>query len=376
MSLKLEIENYRGLRRVDCTFPSGVTVLVGPNGVGKTTLLKVPELFRHAFDRGWSKALEHHGGHHQYKNIFAPAEARVRLRLSRRGLSWEADFDGNRDDISTPSEEVSIDGRRLGRRDDTGTVFLGDDRKARSYSQSVARVLVDIGEIGTAQLAQVPDMRCYSDFFTYQLRTSGSEYSADTYLHANGLNVLTVLRNWKDKLATRPRQAFVIEALRDAFPGFQDLEFEATSNVVDAMVVGERIGASTPLRTAANGVIHAMMCLSAVASAPSGGLVTIDEPETALHPYAIRRVLAAIREWAGEHDIDVVLSTHSPVLIEAMHDDPDHVFVFAPQSDTGPKALTEVHDATYLARFSIGDLYAESRLGGPNPTASDSGRET
>src|SRR5262245_45460247 len=100
MALHLRIENYRGLRRVDCTFPSGVTVLVGPNRVGKTTLLKIPELFRHAYERGWSKALEHHGGVHQYKNVSAAPEERVRLQLARSDLRWEVDFDGTLNSIA------------------------------------------------------------------------------------------------------------------------------------------------------------------------------------------------------------------------------------------------------------------------------------
>lgn len=365
MSLKLKIENYRGLRKVECTFPTGVSVVVGPNGAGKTTLLKVPEVFRHAYERGWGKALEHHGGLHQFKHVAAAPEDRVRLELERGDLCWEVDFDGSLDGVVMPSEDVHVAGKRLGKRDDSGAITFAGDAKIGRQPQSVLRMLADRGVVSAASLAQVPDMRCYADFFAFQLRQSGSEYSADTHLHATGLNVLTVLRNWKDKLATRPRQDFVIEALREAFPGFVDLEFEATSNVVGALVVSDAIGKATALRTAANGFIHAMMCLTAVVSAPPGGLVTVDEPETALHPYAIRRVLDAIREWSSAHKIDVILSTHSPVMIDAMHDEPERVFVFSPADGPGPRPLPELRDKAYLARFSVGDLYSQSRLGGP-----------
>lgn len=371
MSLRLKIDNYRGLRRVDCTLPTGLSVIVGPNGVGKTTLLKVPELLRHAYERGWAKALEHHGGLHQYKHLGARPDELVRLVLERGELRWEVDFDGSLDSASRPSEDVHISGQRQGKRDDTGAITLAPDRTiGRQTDVSVLRLLTSRGEVDPASLAGVPEMRAYSDFFLYQLRTSGSEYSADTHLHPTGLNVLTVLRNWKDKLATRPRQAFVIDALREAFPGFVDLEFEATSNVVGAMVVSEAFDRATPLRTAANGLIHAMMCLTAVASAPPGGVVSLDEPETSLHPYAIRRLLEAMRDWSKAHAIDTILATHSPVLIDAMHEDPEHVFVFAPAEHGGLQALPSLRDPAYLARFSVGDLYAESRLGGPWSTDS------
>jgi energy-coupling factor transporter ATP-binding protein EcfA2 len=374
MSLKLKIENYRGLRKVECTFPTGVSVVVGPNGAGKTTLLKVPELFRHAYERGWSKALEHHGGLHQFKHVAAAPEDSVRLELERGELRWVVDFDGSLDEVGAPVEDVLLAGVLIGSRDDTRAITLANGARVGHAQHSVLRVIADRGIASAAALAHVGDMRCYADFFAFQLRQTGSEYSADTHLHPTGMNVLTVLRNWKDKLATRPRQEFVIEALRDAFPGFLDLEFEATSNVVGALVVSDAFGQATSLRTAANGFIHAMMCLTAVVSAPPGGLVTVDEPETALHPYAIRRVLAAIRDWSKAHQIDVILSTHSPVLIDAMHDDPERLFVFSPADGPGPRPLSELRDAAYLARFSVGDLYSQSRLGGPaeaTPTASE-----
>lgn len=371
ISMRLVIENYRGLRRVDCTIPSGVSVVVGPNGAGKTTLLRVPELFRHAYARGWSRGLEHHGGLHQFKNVAARPDELVRLRLERGGLCWEVDFSGAIEGTAMPSEDVFVDGTRKGRRDDAGSITLLGDRRVGQLQGSVARILVDRGLVEPAGLCGVSDMRCYSDFFAFQLRQSGSEYSADTHLHPTGLNVLTVLRNWKDKLSTRPRQVFVMEALRSAFPGFVDLEFEATSNVVDALVVSEKIDRPTKLKNEANGFIHAMMCLTAIASTPPGNFVSVDEPETALHPYAIRRILDAIREWSDQHRIDVLLSTHSPVIIDAMRQTPEQVFVMAQGEDLRP--LTELREKAYLERFSIGDLYVQSRIGGPIVDRSDSG---
>lgn len=369
MSITLTIQNYRGLRDISCTVPSGVSIVVGPNGAGKTTLLKVPELFRHAFNRGWSPAVEQHGGLHGYKSVLAEPGELVRLRLERSELTWEVDFNGSVEGTVSPSEDLHLAGQRVGRRDDGGTVWGADGLRLLSGTEySIARLLVDREKLPVSSMAAVPDMRCYSDFFSYRLRTSGSENSADTHLHPTGLNVLTVLRNWKDKLATRSRQEFVMDVMREAFPGFVDLEFEVTSNVVDALVVARSRGVlhTTKLRNQANGFIHGLMCLTGVASTPPGGLVTLDELETALHPYAIRRVLEGIRRWSSEQEIDVVLSTHSPVVIDAMNGEPEQVLVFTSGDEEGLRPLCYLHDRAMLERFSVGDMYSQLRVGAPD----------
>jgi predicted ATPase len=289
----------------------------------------------------------------------------VRLRIERHDLTWEVDFDGTLDGTTSPREAVDAHGIRRATRDDSGAITFDADKKIGHLDKSALRALVDRGVLALDSLAGVAEMRCYSDFFAYQLRIKGSEYSADTHLHPTGLNVLTVLRNWKDKRATRLREEFVVEALREAFPGFVDLEFEATSNVVDANVVSESLDTAVAMRTAANGFIHAMMSLTAVASTPPGGLVTIDEPETALHPHAIRRMLEAMADWSKGNGIDIILSTHSPVIIDWMHDRPEHVMVFSPADGPGPRPLTALREPAFLARFSAGEEYAQSRLGAP-----------
>jgi predicted ATPase len=58
MSIRLRVENYRALRKIDWELPRGVCALVGPNGSGKTTLLEVPEVLRDIFANGVWQGLE------------------------------------------------------------------------------------------------------------------------------------------------------------------------------------------------------------------------------------------------------------------------------------------------------------------------------
>jgi predicted ATPase len=88
-------------------------------------------------------------------------------------------------------------------------------------------------------------------------------------------------------------------------------------------------------------------------------------PENGLHPFAIKRIVGAMREWAGEHDFTILLATHSTVLIDLFKDEPEHLFVMEPGRDVLPVRLDEVRDRGWLAQLSLGDLYKQGDFGAP-----------
>src|SRR5204862_7719071 len=107
------------------------------------------------------------------------------------------------------------------------------------------------------------------------------------------------------------------------------------------------------------GLLH----LTAVASAPPGGAMAIDEFENALHPFAVRALLDHIRTWADDHGTAVTLATHSPVLIDQFKADPSRLLVMDTTPELGPTAVDKLRDPEWLAHFSLGDLYARGEFG-------------
>ena len=101
--------------------------------------------------------------------------------------------------------------------------------------------------------------------------------------------------------------------------------------------------------------------LSQVASGGNDGIVAIDEPETSLHPYAIRRLVEHSRQWAKRHNLKVILTTHSPVLLDGVHAEPNRVFVLERGYHTLPSAPR--HHARPGLAF---ELHARRALCGAN----------
>lgn len=64
-----------------------------------------------------------------------------------------------------------------------------------------------------------------------------------------------------------------------------------------------------------------------------GGLLVIDEMDVGFHPHAIERLVKSLKTYANRLDLQIIATTHSPRLIEAVHPDgngnanaPDRVF--------------------------------------------------
>jgi predicted ATPase len=196
----------------------------------------------------------------------------------------------------------------------------------------------------------------------------GSQHSSDRYLDPTGQNVFTVLRNWSLQRETRPRFQFVIDGLREAFPAFEDFDFEQAGTTVTVAV--HRVGGrKLPIAQESTGFLVAMLHLTAIASAEPGSVVAIDQIEDSLHPEVIRCLLGCARRWAARHRLRVLLATHSPVVLDDLREEPDHVFVMQPGAETLPVRVDEMFDAGWLAQFSLGSLYTGRDFGAPEPPA-------
>ena len=103
---------------------------------------------------------------------------------------------------------------------------------------------------------------------------------------------------------------------------------------------------------AGEGIVSLFSIVDALASAPLGGIVAIDEPELSLHPAIIRRLVRAIVRLSAEKQI--VVATHSPYFIDpaaiaqgaalvrvTSEDGGSNVYQL---SDQGREALKKIYD--------------------------------
>lgn len=361
--LTIRIENLKAIRLFEWS-PSGVCVLVGPNGSGKTTALRVLEVVRAAVTNGYAFGLRLLGAG-PLRNLDA-SNSTPELTLSSGEVRWRLFIDRT----DQPLEQASEGPREVfDRSAGSGMLIFNSWRGERVHFRPRPGELV-LGQIsdaseGVKRIAQLVDgYRYYAHPDLSVLRLEGSLGTEETSLDERATNLFSVLRNWRDLSEHEHRLDFVYEWMSEMFPGFRRLDF---------LNWGQRVGVSLAIRPdtekllasdLADGFLAALCRLTAIAST-SNGIVAIDEPETSLHPELIAKLIEASREWSRIKAAVVVLATHSPVVLDQFKDEPEQVFVMQPGHEKLPVPLTDLKKRDWLKHFSLGDLYSHLEVGAP-----------
>lgn len=367
MGFTLDVHNYRALRKVRWS-PSGVCAVTGPNGSGKTTLLSAIEFLRHLLERGIQAAVEFSGGTASIKHQQALPQDGIRLFLEQGQCSWVVYVSMHPPSIEI-GERLRIGDQAVARQDPHSPAFVLERELTVSgdsvFSHAMSLLPAEQREALKGLHGLASNFRLYHNLEFRSLRTSGSPATADLYLHSDGRNAFSLLRNWKaGRREHEERWLFVRDGLRECFPElFEDIEFLTAGQTVTVRFFIKGLREPVDAYAAPHGLLVALLHLCAIASAPDGGAVAIDEPENGLHPYAIRTLMDLARARAAAKDLTILLATHSPVVLNTFNTEPERVYIMEPGHEVLPIALSEHSNPEWLAHFSLGDLYSDQTFG-------------
>jgi predicted ATPase len=90
----------------------------------------------------------------------------------------------------------------------------------------------------------------------------------------------------------------------------------------------------------------------------------IEEPELGLHPDAMQIVADALLE--ASESMQLIVTTHSDALVDALTDRPETVLVCERGFDSGAqmKRLSKKKLAAWLEHYSLGELWRKGEIGG------------
>ena len=190
-----------------------------------------------------------------------------------------------------------------------------------------------------------------------ELRKSQSSHDRADFLNESGTNLALVLSNFPGE---NKRQ--VVAALQKLYEGVVNVNFPVVGGTV-ALFLEESGNREIPATRLSDGTLR-YLCLLAILLHPKPApLVAIEEPELGLHPDLLPTVADLLT--AASERCQLIVTTHSDVLVDALTDTPESVVVCEKHGgQTEMRRLDKVDLEKWLKDYTLGNLWSSGQLGG------------
>jgi predicted ATPase len=339
---EIEVKNFKTLRDVKIPLAPGITVMVGANNSGKSNAIAALKLLAEAVRTDPDAAVGALGG---------PSSIRTRGSNAQLDISARAVFEeggiGFRFRLLPLFDKTSVGFFRLV--NDAGEAVGNDpglaDHLVASLKASLATTTVHDLSVAALRAPAVVQLNA-------SLGADGRDVAAvvDSLAGEN-----PSLRDAIDEAVRRAAHEVKRVVTRPgAEPGTKVLGVEEN----DGRVYGAE--------SMSDGLLLFIgLAVAAQLKANSPGILAIEEPERGIHPRRLRDLLDHLLRLA-QSGVQVVLTTHSPTLLDEFRDTPESVLIFdRDEKGTHVTRLSDRPDwAKDLAGVPLGDLWYSGVLGG------------
>lgn len=364
-----------------------LNVLIGPNGVGKSNLIEAIDLIRSTPSTSEKSnllaAIRDGGGVHDWlwkggdkkpiaeiNAVFDNPKNSVDLRhvLSFTEVGQRFEIVDERVENEKPDEGhdkpyfyyrfsnghgvLNIKGRerRLQHEDIEPTSSILSQRKDPDQYPELTYLGNVFGKI-----------RLYREWSFGRYTTPRLPQKADLpneYLEADASNLGLVLNRLRREPSVKKR---LLEALRALYDGIDDFDVQIEGGTVQVFFHEGRC--TIPATRLSDGTLR-YLCLLAILCHPNPPpLICIEEPELGLHPDVLP-TLAGLLKDASEHT-QLIITTHSDALVDAMTDMPEAVLVVGrSENGTTLERLDPEKLKPWLEKYRLGQLWTRGEIGG------------
>lgn len=381
----LGVRGYRRLRDVQNLELGPLNVLIGANGVGKSSLLEVMGLLAASAEGRLEATISKAGGMASvltadgatdsvelelHRAVVQQSPIKYRLKISARGTGYGISFEqlAQQQDPNSarPFKFIESTGSRVHYHDQGSLREPNWDYK---WTESA--------------LSQVPKMYREPESFRELLADSTEIYHAldvsprspvrlpqpiqpaDTP-GSNGEDLLSCLYSIRE--TDRDRFDLIDEILRVGFPTFERLDLPLAA--AGSLTLSWRDSNFTrPLfpHQLSEGTLRFLWLVTLLQSPGLPNVTLIDEPEISLHPEMLHVLAEIMRDVADRTQL--IVATHSDRFVRFLK--PDELLV-CDLDEVGGTMLRRASDLdldAWLADYSIDQLWSMGRLGGRSVTA-------
>lgn len=385
MRLKtVRIQHYKSLNDVTVHLHPGVTVIVGPNGVGKSNFVDVFRFLHDAVASNLDDAIRKREGIVRLLQYYKTRPSDIYLNFTfkdgreefeyylRLGGKGNGDWYIVRESLSPLETAEPIEyGMRYVR--ESSEKLIVDQDEIKGFPEHRLALGMLLRQIQDPQ-PEKNDFRLRSIFLGFRIIREVSHWSHCTIypnilkkpanpdrsrlaLEESGENWATVIKSAKP--ATMER---IYEAMRAVLPDFRHVKVGTVGSYLIPrffFASGEETIAFDPIQLS-DGTLRLFGILLAAYQQPPPRLLVIEEPEQTIYPGALA-VLADVFSEISE-TTQVIITTHSPHLIS--HFTPDQIRVAYLQN--GLTQIANIHphqmEAIHEGLMSLGEFMATEGL--------------
>ncbi len=153
----------------------------------------------------------------------------------------------------------------------------------------------------------------------------------------------------------------ILACLRDLYEDFTDFDVSIEGGTVQVYFTEGRF--TIPATRLSDGTLR-YLCLLAILCDPTPPpLVCIEEPELGLHPDILPKIADLLLETSKKTQL--IVTTHSDILVDAMTDSPEAVVVCEKRNGQTAMQRLDAGDLdVWLDRYRLGELWTRGELGG------------
>ncbi len=370
-----------------------LNVLIGPNGSGKSNLLEAISLLRSA-PKDLSAPVKEAGGVRDWlwkgaKNPTATIEAVIKypeqnempirhsFSFKEHGKRFEVTAERIENRNAFPGYEAPF----FFYRNDRGYIRLkerpqqgmsapsgpqeGEERRLPSETvnpeESVLSQVRDPGRYPV--LAYLTDtygrIRLYREWTFGRYTAPRQPQKADLpkeYLLESFENLALVLNYVRRRVRSE-----LIDALSLLYPGIKDFDIDIDGGWVQLLMAEGEF--SIPATRLSDGTLRYLCLLSILCHPDPPPLVCIEEPELGLHPDVLPGLAKLM--IAASKRCQLIVTTHSDILVDAFTDTPDSVIVCGKRDGmTRMRRLGAEELAQWLEQYRLGQLWLKGEIGG------------
>jgi predicted ATPase len=386
---QLDIEGFRSLRKVSW-FPGDLNVIIGPNGTGKSNLLRFLELISISSQGRLGKHIQSLGGMDPI--VWDGVAASIRFALESTPEGGELGPEHYELELARlgpgssykVEKELLINSHKLKKgiekkpfkflerfsktavifdeKEHTFTTpeeFVSDEESLLSITSGpfINNHFIPPFQKGLASIAVYHDLHTNKDASVRQPAISRMEKRVDP----DGQNLISVMHTLYT--GDRDFKKDINSAMQAAFgDDFEELVFPPASDQrIQMRIRWKSLKREQSAAELSDGTLRFLFLLTVLASPSPAPIIAIDEPETGLHP----SMLPLIAEYAVDAATrcQVILTTHSPQFLDAFAGTrPTTTVAKWGNGETTLQTLKGEELDYWLKEYSLGSLFKSGEL--------------